>query len=422
MLKKLFPLALLAVHGLAEAQETPLVLRASGYADVQEGRVVRPAVLVLSNGRIAAVNPATVPPAAAIVNLGNLVVLPGLIDMHTHLAFDDTSPGWGTLPARWTAAEFALYGANAAERALLAGFTTVRDVSSFRDFPDVALARAIDRGWVEGPRMFAAGHALSITGGHCDITGLAPGVLEGKPDHGIADGVPEVLKAVRYQAKHGAKVIKICATAGVASFEGSATAPQFSEEEIRAAVEEAARHGLKVAAHAHGKEGILSAVRAGVASIEHGSMLTPETVALMKEKGTYLVPTVYLQDKERAPGTPPELLAKAEVLREHVEKSFRLAVAEGVKIAFGADLDAVGQGRNGKEFYSMVRRGLPPAEAIRAATVNAAALLGVDDRGEIRAGLLADLIAVDSDPYADVRVLEDVRFVMKGGVVYRGPR
>jgi imidazolonepropionase-like amidohydrolase len=410
------------------ADAEPVAIQAAGYVDVRAGKLVTPALIVVDDGRIVAVNTATALDDARTLDLGDMILMPGMIDVHTHLAFDDTTPGWGTLPVRWTPAEFALFGARAARRVLEAGFTTVRDVSAWPGMPDVALARAIERGWVKGPRMFPSGHALGITGGHCDITGMVPGVLEPTYRQGIADGADEVMKAVRYQIKHGAKVIKICATAGVASFTVSAEAQQFSEAEINAAVEEATRHGLKVAAHAHGTAGIIAATRAGVASIEHGSILSEEAADLMVENGTYLVPTIYLSDIEdrQIPDDLAEreaylkLAEKNAYLNEYVERSFRLAVEKGIKMALGSDLDGVGSGRNAKELYSMVRRGLPIAEALRAATINGADLIGVDDRGEIAEGLLADLVAVRGNPLEDVRVMEYVQWVMQGGIVVKG--
>lgn len=395
-----------------------LAIRAAGYVDVRAGQLVTPALIVVDGERIAAVNAAGAPDGAETIDLGELILTPGMIDVHTHLAFDDTSPGWGTLPVRWTPADFALFGARAARRVLAAGFTTVRDVSAWPGLPDVALARAIERGWVPGPRMFPSAHALGITGGHCDITSMIPGVMELTYREGVADGVDEVTKAVRYQAKHGAKLIKLCATAGVASFTESGDAQQYSDAELRTAVEEATRHGLKVAAHAHGTAGIIAATRAGVASIEHGSILNEKAANLMVKNGTYLVPTIYLSDKEDRE-VAPELAEKDAYLTVQAERSFRLAVKKGIKMALGSDLDGVSSGDNAKELYSMVRRGLPKDEALRAATINGAELIGVDDRGEIAEGLLADLIAVRGNPLEDVRVMEDVQWVMKGGAVVK---
>ena len=300
----------------------------------------------------------------------------------------------------------------------MAGFTTVRDLGS-TGFADVSLMKAIDQGFVEGPRIFPAGHSLGITGGHCDVTGYAPGVRELGFEEGVADGVDEVVKAARYQIKHGAKVIKICATAGVLSFEGPVGAQQFSEDEMRAIVEEAARHGLKVAAHAHGTEGIMAAVRAGVASIDHGSVLTDGAIALMKERGTYLVPTTHLADAIALDDLPPVIRAKAEQIIPLMKESLRRAIAAGVPIAFGTDAAVIPHGDNGKEFAAMVDRGMSLVEALRSATVHAADLLDVSDRGRVEAGLLADLIAVPGDPTRDIRAMESVVFVMKGGRIFK---
>jgi imidazolonepropionase-like amidohydrolase len=226
---------------------------------------------------------------------------------------------------------------------------------------------------------------------------------------------------VRYQIKHGAKVIKVCATAGVLSLEGPVGAQQLSEVELRTIVEEATRHGLKVAAHAHGAEGIIAAVKAGVASIEHGSILNDEAIRLMKERGTYLVPTTYLTQAIRLDSLPAPIRAKAEYILPRARQSLQLAIKSGVKIAFGTDAAVYPHGDNAKEFAALVERGMTPLEAIRTATVNAADLLGVNDRASIAPGLLADLVAVPGNPLENIRVLEDVRFVMKGGQIYKRP-
>jgi imidazolonepropionase-like amidohydrolase len=305
---------------------------------------------------------------------------------------------------------------------LRAGFTTVRDLGNPGGFADVALMRAVDDGWIDGPRIVPVGHALGITGGHCDATGLAPGILEFGPFQGVADGPLEVLKAVRYQAKHGARAIKICATAGVLSFEAGVGAQQYTIEEIRVIVDEAKRHALRVAAHAHGTEGILAAAQAGVASIEHGSILNEKAVSVLKQTGTYLVPNPYIPDWPDRSRYTPETWKKAQQIRPLAEKSLRMAIDAGVKMAFGTDAGVIPHGDNAKQFASFVKRGMPPARAIRLATLDAADLLGRSDLGEIAKGKLADLIAVPGNPLEDVRVLEDVRFVMKGGVVFKNGR
>jgi imidazolonepropionase-like amidohydrolase len=313
-----------------------------------------------------------------------------------------------------------LRGARNAKRTLEAGFTTVRNVAA-GGFADIALMKAIDTGLVPGPRMIASAHALGITGGHCDATGWAPGILEGGPEEGIVDGVDAAIRGVRYQIKHGARVIKICATAGVLSFDATVGAQQLSDGEIRAIVEETTRHGLKVAAHAHGTQGILAAVKAGVASIEHGSMLNDEIIALMKKKGTYLVPTAYLLTAMPLDLLPPPIAAKAKQIIPLAQESHRQAIKAGVKVAFGTDAAVYPHGVNAREFAVYVGYGMTPIEAIRTATSGAADLLGVGDRGTIAPGQLADLVAVPGDPLKDIKMMEQVSFVMKGGVVVRGP-
>ena len=421
--------ATLSLFAVASAQTSPpkesaqqvpavTVLRAARMLDVQTGRIVSPAVVVIEKDRIKSVNPASVP-AGTVIDLGDVTLLPGLIDMHTHLSFD-IEGNWLHRSVTDTAGDNALRGARNARKTLLAGFTTVRDLGS-ADFVDVALMRAIDQDFVPGPRMFPAGHSIGITGGHCDTTGYIPGVRERGPESGVADGPEAVLKAVRYQIKHGAKVIKVCATAGVLSLEGPVGAQQLSEIELRTIVEEAGRHGLKVAAHAHGTEGIIAAVRAGVASVEHGSLLNDEAISLMKQRGTYLVPTTYLGQAIRLDALPPSIRAKAEYVLPLARQSLQLAIKSGVKIAFGTDAAVYPHGDNAREFAVLVERGMTPADAIRTATLNAVDLLGVSDRGNIAPGLLADLVAVPGNPLENIRALEDVRFVMKGGTIYKRP-
>ncbi|HLE85099.1 MAG TPA: amidohydrolase family protein [Thermoanaerobaculia bacterium] len=405
--------------GPAAAADGVVVLKAARMLDVESGRMLADAVVVVEGERIVAVNPDETPAGAEVIDLGDRTLLPGLIDLHVHLT-SQLEEGFVYRAVTDTAADAAFRAAANARKTLLAGFTTVREAGS-GDFVDVALGEAIDQGLVEGPRVVPVGHSLGITGGHCDVTGFAPGILEQGPQTGVVDGPWEAVEAVRYQIKHGARWIKICATAGVLSLEGPVGAQQLSDEEMRAIVEEAARHGVKVAAHAHGTEGILAAVRAGVASIEHGSMLTDEAIALMKERGTYLVPTTYLADAIHLEVLPPPIRAKAESVLPLAKESVRRAIAAGVPIAFGTDAAVYPHGDNARELATLVERGMTPLEALRTATVHAAALLGVEDRGAIAAGRLADLVAVDGDPLADVTTTERVRFVMKGGVVYKAP-
>lgn len=394
-------------------------IKAARLLDVKNGRILENATVVIEGKLIKAVGQGDIQVDAEVIKLGDMTLLPGLIDVHTHLTLD-IEGDWINQPVKETPADWALRGARNARRTLYAGFTTVRDMGAL-GFSDIALMRGINQGMVEGPRMIPSAHGLSITGGHGDITGFAPGIAECGPKEGVADGVDEVIKAVRYQIKHGAKVIKVCATAGVLSFEETVGAQQYSEEELRAIVEEASRHGLKVAAHAHGTEGIIAATRAGVASIEHGSILTEEAASLMKQKGTYLVPQLYINEVLDLSTLPPKIRAKEEFLRPLVEGSFRLALRAKVKIAFGTDAAVFPHGDNAREFSAQVRLGMKPIETIRGATVYATDLLGVNDRGIIAPGLLADIIAVPGNPLEDIKVLQDVKFVMKGGQVYKQP-
>lgn len=404
------------------ADNNTVVIKAARMLNVTSGKIISPAVILVQDGLIVSTNPARTPENAVIIDLGDRTLLPGLMDMHTHLTGDYfTADKWVTNPVTETAADWALNGVVFGRDALMAGFTTVRDAGALPGFPDIALMRAINAGRVVGPRMWPSGHYISITGGHCDVTGFAPGIMELGPNEGIANGADEILRAVRYQIKHGAKVIKVCATAGVYSMEGTAGAQQYSAAELAAVVEEAARHGVKVLAHAHGSEGIMAAVKAGVASIDHGSMLTPEILAEMKARGTYYVPTIYLNDIPMPPETPQAIKDKDAYLRPFVNRSFKMALEAGINIALGTDNGVFPHGESGSEFGAMVRRGMTPLHALRAATVNAANLLGVTDRGQLKPGMLADIVAVNGNPLEDITVMETVAFVMKGGKTFKEP-
>ena len=393
------------------AQEPPTLLRAARMLDVRSGRMIENASILIEGARITAINPTNPPANARVINLGDATLLPGFIDAHTHLS-GEIGPNMRLEPVTETEVDAAFKAVKNGRTTIMAGFTTVRD---FGGDVTVALGKAVDRGDVVAPRVVPSRNALGITGGHCDETGYAPGVLEHSIKEGVADGPWEVVQAVRYQIKHGAHVIKTCATAGVLSMEGPVGAQQYTYEELKAMVDEAARHGVKVAAHAHGTDGIKAAVRAGVASIEHGSVLDDEAIALMKQKGTYLVPTSYLADRINLAVLPPHIQQKARQVLPLARASLRKAISAGVKIAFGTDAAVFPHGENAREFAVYTSSGMSPLDALRTATINAADLLGTSDRGDLAPGLLADIIAVPGNPLTDIRVTERVIFVMQGG-------
>jgi imidazolonepropionase-like amidohydrolase len=404
----------------------PVLVRAARLLDVDAGTYVEPGVLLVEGARIAAVSPTSVPDDADAVDLGDRTLLPGLMDMEVNLLMGGPDHASPLVAVQDDPVVKTLRGVANARRTLRSGFTTVRNLGLFVQtggiLLDVALKKAIDLGWVDGPRIVPAGHAISPTGGHLDPTmfqKLAPGVLPLTVEEGVADGVAEVRKAVRYQIKHGAELIKVCASGGVMSHTGPAGAQQYSDEELRVVVDEAHRAGLKVAAHAHGDDGIRAAVEAGIDCIEHGSLMSDETMTLMLERGTFLVPTTYLADGLDVSRADPALQKKAAEVFPRAKETVSKAIGRGVKIACGTDAPAIFHGRNAKELIALVDRGMTPIQAIRAATTMAAELIAVDDRGRLEPGLLADVIAVEGDPLADITATEQVRFVMKDGTIYR---
>jgi len=417
-----------AFLALLVVQQPVTAIKAGTLIDGTGAAPIRNAVILVQGDRITAVGSnVPVPAGASVIDLSGATVLPGFIDAHVHLASHTIGDGdWQHAGLTDMPSQLALLGAAHAQQALEAGFTTVRVVGSAH-FGDVALRNAINAGWIAGPRIVAAGISFGIRGGHCDETnGLQPEALdhEGGAEIGVADGVEEVRNAVRYMVKYGADVIKICATGGVLSLTDSAGVQQYTEEEMRAIVETATQLDRRVAAHAHGTAGIKAAVRAGVTSIEHGSILDAEAVALMKQKGTWLVPTLLagftVESLATAGRLPPPIAAKALAIAPRMHASFKLALDAGVKIALGTDAGVMKHGTNAREFGLMVRYGMTPMQAIVAGTSNGATLLGLErDIGTIAVGKRADIVAVGGDPLQNIQVLEHVDFVMKDGRVFK---
>jgi len=396
----------------------PTVLKAASYLDSQRGALVQPAIIVIEQGRIVDVNPKTLPEHARIIDLGEATLLPGLIDAHTHLMIStNDTPELIRRARSYSETEFVIEAMANAYKTLQAGFTTVRDLDSWY-FVDVTLSKNSERDGFSLPRIIPAGHGINISS-PADYSHIFPAV-ESLPQVGIADNKQQLIEAVDHQAAMGVGVIKLYGTAGFTMSEHSdrpVGAQTYTDEEVAAVVQQARQHGLKVATHAHGSEGILASVNAGVASLEHGSFLTDEIILAMKKRGTFLVPTTPIMNRQalQDPHLPPKGIA---VVKAGIE-SHKKAIKAGVKIAYGTDAGLYPHGQNADGFIDLVEYGMSPAEAIKTATVNAAQLLGVDDRGEIAATKLADIIAVHGNPLEDVSLLQDVSFVMKSGKVYK---
>ncbi|MGO9424029.1 MAG: amidohydrolase family protein [Steroidobacteraceae bacterium] len=406
-------------------QSSPAValtlIRAGKFIDVQAGRTLTNQLILVRGKRIEAVGAQlTIPEGAAVVDLSNMTVLPGLVDCHTHLA--DLADAEPLDVLKRTAAEAAYAAIPNARVTLLAGFTTVRDVGVYRAFNDVAMRDAIAKGIIIGPRMYVAGAYITISEGAGAMTGLAPDIeLPWDLRYGVANSPWEVRQKIRELAHRGADHIKVLSTGAVLTHGSNPKSIEFTPEELHAAVDEAGNFGLRVAAHAHAAEGIKNAIRAGVASVEHATLIDDEGIALAKQHGTYLDMDIYDEECiQSAPDTPADFLQHDRDLGEAQRRNFTKAVRAGVKMTFGTDAGVCPHGINARQFAFMVKYGMTPMQAIQSATVNAADLIGHPELfGSITAGKSADIIAVKGDPLADIRVLEHVAFVMKEGTIYK---
>jgi len=411
---------------LATASAQVIAIKAGHLIDPDNGVVLADQVIVVRDGKIEAVGRAlAVPPTAQVIDLSRMTILPGLIDCHTHLADGREENGDPVSYLKKTAAQVALESVPNARATLESGFTTVRDVGVYRALNDIALRDAIARGDIVGPRMFVAGAYVTITGGAGAMTGLAPDIqLPWDLRYGEANSPWEVRQVIRKLAHDGVDHIKILSSGAVLTHGSNPRSQEFTPEELLAAVDEAGHFGLRVAAHAHSAAGINNAIRAGVASVEHATMIDDEGIALARERGTYLDMDIYdeecIEQQGRAGKIPPEFLAHDAEMGQLQRENFRKAVKAGVKLSFGTDAGVCPYGTAGKQFAFMVQYGMTPMQAIQSATTAAADLLGRSaELGSIKPGKFADLVAVSADPLQDIRVLENIPFVMKAGKVYK---
>jgi imidazolonepropionase-like amidohydrolase len=417
--------SVLAVSNLW-AQSGPYVLKAARLFDGKSDRLVQPAEVVVVDGKIESIGGAA-PANATVLDLGDATLLPGFIDAHTHLTqdFDPDYQGARLRGMERTVPEQAIRATANARKTLMAGFTTVRDVGS-HDFLDVGLRNSINSGIVPGPRMLVSVHALGSTGGHCDEgAGLRFGLLnhESGPEDGVINSPDQARFAVRFNIKYGADVIKTCATGGVLSPTDDVDTPQLTQAELDALVTAAHELRRKTAAHAHGAEGAKRAIRAGIDSIEHGTFLDDEALRMMRERGTYLVPTLATRTGLQESKFPPLVQQKADLALKSQDNMVRRALQMGVKIALGTDAAVYPHGNNALEFMLMANDGMPPAQALRAGTSVAATLLGLENKiGTLEPGKMADIVGVPGNPLDDIKVTQSVIFVMKEGIVYRNDR
>lgn len=407
----------------ATAQRT--VIHCGQLVDVRNLQLLKDMTILIEGNKIVEVQKGYTPAAQGtqVIDLKNKTVMPGLIDMHVHLE-SETNPGQYMETFTFNPADYAFQSVLFAERTLMTGFTAVRDLGG--SGVNISLRNAINKGLIKGPRVYTAGKSIATTGGHADPTNGRRRDLMGDPgpEAGVINGVDDAAKAVRQRYKEGSDVIKITASGGVLSVAKSGENPQFTEAEIKAIVATAKDYGFKVAAHCHGTEAMKRAVLAGVNSIEHGTYMTPEVMTLMKQMGTYYIPTITagksVADSARKPGYYPELVTpKALAIGPRIQETFANAYKAGVKIAFGTDAGVYAHGRNWMEFVYMHAGGMPALETIRAATLYAADLLGDDRIGVIEKDKLADIVAVDGDPVKDINSMGKVSFVMKNGVIYK---
>ncbi|MEA5260676.1 amidohydrolase family protein [Arcicella aquatica] len=422
---KIFTVLLLGMINVTLAQTKVKAIKAGRLIDVVSGEVLKNQIILIDSNIIVNIGAnLTIPKNAEIIDLSNATVLPGLIDCHTHITTQPSGDYYADI-FRKTPMDYAVTAHIFTKRTLEAGFTACRDVGAAA-FVDVAVRNAINNGEIVGPRLKVATLFIGSTGSHGDLNGFSPFLSWQFPKQmsGVADGVDELRKQVRYNIKYGADVIKFGASAGVLSEEESVGAPQFTQEEMNAIVDEAKIWGRKTCAHAHGTQAIKMAIKAGVASVEHGSFIDEEGIELMKQHGTYLVADIYNDDYILSEygklGYPQKIIEKERLVGRLQRENFEKAAKAGVKIAFGSDAGVYPHGWNAKQFFYMVKFGLSPLQAIQSATINAADLLDWKDKiGSISKGKFADIIAVEGNPLENVSILEKVKFVMKDGITYK---